>query len=268
MPLRLFGIRTIGSASLKPRHARSKTTTTTILNKDKVPLNPARTRFAPSPTGHLHLGSLRTALFNYLLAKKTGGQFLLRIEDTDKKRTVSGAEERLCRDLQWAGIEWDEGPGIGGALGPYRQSERTTTHQEHANILLEKGHAYRCFCSPERLTNLARQRNQLGLPSDYDRTCADVPKAESDGRAYSNEPFVIRLKAPAKYPTYTDLVYGKVEIGQTRFKHGEASYDDPILLKSDGMPTYHLANVVDDHQMQITHVLRAIVRSLVTFGEI
>ncbi|GME66011.1 Glutamyl/glutaminyl-tRNA synthetase class Ic [Neofusicoccum parvum] len=227
--------------------------------KTELPSGPARTRFAPSPTGYLHLGSLRTALFNYLLAKRTGGQFLLRIEDTDQKRTVSDAESRLLDDLRWAGLQWDEGPEVGGPYGPYRQSERTQLYQEHASKLLETGHAYRCFCTPERLNDLAQQRAQLGLPTDYDRTCAHIPKEEAEDRAAKGEQHVVRLLVPDKYPAFFDLVYGMVGKGaKPSTRKVDDAYDDPILLKSDGLPTYHLANVVDDHHMKITHVIRGI----------
>ncbi|KAH2182700.1 hypothetical protein KXV74_003488 [Aspergillus fumigatus] len=226
-------------------------------SKKNLPDAPARTRFAPSPTGYLHLGSLRTALFNYLLAKRTGGQFLLRIEDTDQKRTIPGAEQRLYEDLQWAGLQWDEGPLVGGPYGPYRQSERTAIYREHANQLVQNGHAYRCFCSPERLDSLARHRSQAGLPPGYDRQCADISAEESEDRAAKGEAHVVRLKVEG-YPMFDDLVYGKT--GQNRSSSKldliERVYDDPILLKSDGHPTYHLANVVDDHCMKITHVIR------------
>ncbi|KAL8694491.1 MAG: hypothetical protein Q9224_003565 [Gallowayella concinna] len=231
----------------------------------QLPSSPARTRFAPSPTGYLHLGSLRTALFNYLLAKATGGQFLLRIEDTDKKRTIPDAEERLCNDLRWAGLQWDEGPGIGGPYGPYRQSERTALYQEHAEKLLQSGHAYRCFCSSEKLNELARRRANLGLPSDYDRTCGGIPREQSDERASAGDPFVVRLRVPSEPPEYIDLVYGSVgKPNHDKKAHnlGEALYEDPVLLKGDGLPTYHLANVVDDHHMEITHVVRAAVSGL------
>ncbi|KUJ22139.1 glutamyl-tRNA synthetase [Mollisia scopiformis] len=223
---------------------------------------PARTRFAPSPTGYLHLGSLRTALFNYLVAKATGGQFLLRIEDTDQKRTVPDAETRLFEDLEWAGIEWDEGPKIGGPHGPYKQSARTALYREHAELLLQNGSAYRCFCTPERLHELGNYRSKLGLPVDYDRACAHIHKAESDDRAAKGEAHVVRLKVPELYPVFNDLVYGLVRqasfLTTKRRVQGSAlgSFDDPILLKSDGFPTYHLANVVDDHHMKITHVIR------------
>ncbi|KAL8943797.1 MAG: hypothetical protein Q9211_000840 [Gyalolechia sp. 1 TL-2023] len=190
---------------------------------EQLPSTPARTRFAPSPTGYLHLGSLRTALFNYLLARATGGQFLLRVEDTDR-------------------------------------SERTSLYQEHSEKLLQSGHAYRCFCSSEKLNEVARQRASLGLPSDYDRTCEGIPFDESNERASTGEAFVIRLRVPAEPPEYVDLVYGlvgKPNRNKKAQKHGEVLYEDPVLLKSDGLPTYHLANVVDDHYMRITHVVRA-----------
>ncbi|KAL8706885.1 MAG: hypothetical protein Q9201_000154 [Fulgogasparrea decipioides] len=225
-----------------------------------LPSSPARTRFAPSPTGYLHLGSLRTALFNYLIAKATGGQFLLRVEDTDTKRTVADAEDRLYGDLKWAGLQWDEGPDIGGPYGPYQQSQRTALYQQHAEQLLQSNHAYRCFCSSEKLNELARRRAKLGIPSDYDRTCEGLPVPQSDERASAGEAFVVRLRMPPKAPEYIDLVYGSVgrpNHSRKAYNLGEALYEDPILLKSDGLPTYHLANVVDDHHMRITHVVRA-----------
>ncbi|KAF8421084.1 hypothetical protein EV426DRAFT_674274 [Tirmania nivea] len=217
----------------------------------------ARTRFAPSPTGQMHLGSLRTALFNYLYAEKTGGQFLLRIEDTDKKRTVEGAEQGIYGILRWAGLQWDEGPEVGGPHGPYRQSERTELHQKHAHMLVKSGHAYRCFCTPQRLQALAVQRARMNIPTDYDRTCVHISEAESDERAARGDLHVIRLKAPDDYPVFTDLLYGDIQYGSNKQAHNTGSYSDPIMLKSDGMPTYHLANVVDDHHMKITHVIRA-----------
>ncbi|KAH8429548.1 glutamate--tRNA ligase MSE1 [Aspergillus melleus] len=225
--------------------------------KSNLPESPARTRFAPSPTGYLHLGSLRTALFNYLLAKRTGGQFLLRIEDTDQKRTIPGAEQRLYEDLEWAGLHWDEGPTIGGPYGPYRQSERTSIYRTHTHDLISNGHAYRCFCSADRLDAFARHRSEAGLPPGYDRKCADISAEESEERAANGETHVVRLRVEG-YPMFDDLVYGKT--GQNRSPNKldliERVYDDPILLKSDGHPTYHLANVVDDHCMKITHVIR------------
>ncbi|KAH7068011.1 hypothetical protein BKA63DRAFT_520943 [Paraphoma chrysanthemicola] len=242
--------------SRSPRRPISSKTAKEAKASTALPSTPARTRFAPSPTGYLHLGSLRTALFNYLLAKRTGGQFLLRIEDTDRKRTVPDAEQRLFDDLRWAELQWDEGPEVGGPYGPYRQSERSAIYKTHAQQLLESGHAYRCFCSAERLNALAEHKHKLGLATDYDRTCASIPKEESDDRAYKGESHTIRLKVPDRYPTYKDLIYGTFKPLKKRGHVTESSYEDPILLKSDGLPTYHLANVVDDHLMKITHVIR------------
>lgn len=226
--------------------------------KPRLPDSPARTRFAPSPTGSLHLGSIRTALFNYLLAKRTNGQFLLRIEDTDQKRTVPGAEEQLYRDLRWAGLEWDEGPEVGGPYGPYRQSERLFLYNTHIQTLLKNGSAYRCFCSVERLDGLSRSRHDRGLPAGYDRNCTHIPAGEAESRA-KGESHIIRFKIPKEYPKYNDLVYGKSGHGDGKTKQSlieEPVYDDPVLIKSDGFPTYHFANVVDDYLMQITHVIR------------
>ncbi|KAL5335381.1 hypothetical protein BJX70DRAFT_324691 [Aspergillus crustosus] len=238
------------------RHA-SSSPVSSHNRKTKLPDYPARTRFAPSPTGYLHLGSLRTALFNYLLAKRTGGQFLLRIEDTDQKRTIPGAEQRLYDDLQWAALQWDEGPLVGGPYGPYRQSERTSIYRQHTHDLVHKGHAYRCFCSADRLDALARHRSQAGLSPGYDRKCTEISPEEAEDRAAKGEAHVVRLKVEG-YPLFEDLVYGRT--GQHRPVNKldliERVYDDPILLKSDGHPTYHLANVVDDHLMNITHVIR------------
>ncbi|KAF3483276.1 glutamyl-tRNA synthetase [Arthroderma uncinatum] len=225
------------------RTCQSHFSTTAILShkrtRNSLPDAPARTRFAPSPTGYLHLGSLRTALFNYLLAKRTGGQFLLRIEDTDQKRTVPGAEQRLYDDLEWAGIQWDEG----------------TVSTER---LISSGHAYRCFCTPEHLDSVARHRNDLGLTPGYDRTCAGVSQGESDERAAKGELHVTRLRVTDQYPMFNDLVYGKTGQNRPAGQRGghEGVFPDPILIKSDGHPTYHLANVVDDHFMKITHVIR------------
>ncbi|BFZ60657.1 Glutamate--tRNA ligase mitochondrial [Saitoella coloradoensis] len=231
------------------------------------PTTPARTRFAPSPTGFLHLGGLRTALYNYLLAKNTGGQFLLRIEDTDQARTVSGAEESLQRTLSWAGLTPDESPTSGGLHGPYKQSERLPIYRQHAEDLVQRGQAYRCFCSAERLESL---RNQGGAGvnravGSYDRACTHISDAESQERVAKGERHAIRLLTPDEYPKVNDLVFGTVQFhrapgakaaaGPNVFA-AQATYDDPVLLKSDGYPTYHLASVVDDHLMQISHVVR------------
>lgn len=208
---------------------------------------PVRVRFAPSPTGSLHLGGLRTALYNYLYAKQHGGRFVLRIEDTDRTRLVPGSEEELCRILHWAGVTPDEGPQSGGEYGPYRQSERLELYHRHATDLLASGAAYRCFCSAERLSQL-RSRN--GVDARYDRKCRHLDPEESERKVAEGKQFVIRLKAQDKGKTsWSDIVRGTMT--QPNFV-----VDDGIILKSDGFPTYHLANVVDDHLMRITHVLR------------
>jgi glutamyl-tRNA synthetase len=230
----------------------------------KLPSNPARTRFAPSPTGYLHIGGLRTALFSYLLAKRTSGQFLLRIEDTDQKRLVPDAESRLLSDLQWAGLQWDEGPGVGGPHGPYRQSERTESYRRYAEELLRNESAYRCFCSLQAVGN----PNAAFVTSGCYQDCASLSRDESQERAErGREAFTVRLRVPADAHkrVYPDLVYGRIQ----RLKRSPAApvpedgevgvgSADTILLKSDGTPTYHFANVVDDHLMQITHVIRGV----------
>ncbi|KAK4546274.1 hypothetical protein LTR36_001951 [Oleoguttula mirabilis] len=227
-----------------------------------LPDQPARTRFAPSPTGYLHIGGLRTALFSYLLAKRTGGQFLLRIEDTDQKRLVPGAEERLLDDLQWAGLQWDEGPQVGGPYGPYRQSERNDIYQQHARDLLDAGAAYRCFCTPQT----AGQGAAAYVTSGCYQNCTSLSADEASERAEDGkEPFTVRLKRPAvsQKRVYSDLVYGKITpLKRSPTALASADTDsgidasDTILVKSDGTPTYHFANVVDDHLMKITHVIR------------
>ncbi|ELR02315.1 Glutamate--tRNA ligase mitochondrial [Pseudogymnoascus destructans] len=215
----------------------------------KLPETPARTRFAPSPTGYLHLGSLRTALFSYLLAKSTDGQFLLRIEDTDQPRTVADAETRIKEDLKWAGLHWDEGPDVGGPYGPYKQSERLNIYRDHASKLLDTGRAYRCFCPREK-----RNLGDAGLHASAgfkSHDCNRVSKDTSDGRAAQGDPFVVRLKLPEYTKRYRDLVFGNVASSKTSPMDA-----DPVLMKSDNWPTYHLACVVDDHLMGITHVIR------------
>jgi len=216
---------------------------------------PARTRFAPSPTGNLHLGSIRTALYNYLLARRTGGQFILRIEDTDARRTIAGAEARIIRDLEWAGMHCDEGPHVGGPHGPYRQSERAALYARAADDLLARGAAYRCFCSRARLQQRATLR--AAGADGYDRRCLGL--AEDVVRRFVAEgvPHVVRLKEPETSRVEpVDLTYGKIHAPDVRRLDG--LWQDPILLKSDGLPTYHLANVVDDHYMEITHVIRGV----------
>ncbi|KAH6636396.1 hypothetical protein F5144DRAFT_567349 [Chaetomium tenue] len=217
-------------------------------DRTKLPDTPCRTRFAPSPTGYLHLGSLRTALFNYLLARATGGQFVLRIEDTDQSRLVSDAEDRLYKDLRWAGLSWDEGPDMQGPYGPYRQSERLPLYEEHADKLVREEKAYRCFCSPEALEKHKKEAHESGQPTLYPGTCRHISLEESDDRTHKGEEFAIRFKSAEEPLMIRDIIYN-------RFKKKDPE-DDYIIMKRDGFPTYHFANVVDDRHMKITHVIR------------
>ena len=213
-------------------------------------VKPARVRFAPSPTGHMHLGSARTALYDYLLARQTKGQFILRIEDTDQKRLVEGAEEELINGLHWLGIDFDEGPGIGGPYGPYRQSERKEIYQKYARELIESGHAYYCFCTSERLERVRQEQQKRKDPSHYDGLCRALDPVEADRRVAAGEKHVIRFKTPGEgKTTVTDLLRGEITVDNL-------TIDDYILVKSDGWALYHLAAAVDDHLMQITHVIR------------
>ncbi len=213
-------------------------------------MKPARVRFAPSPTGHVHLGSARTAMYDYLMAKQSGGQFILRIEDTDQKRYVKGAEEELMTGLRWLGLDWDEGPDVGGQYGPYRQSERKAIYQQYARQLIEQGDAYYCFCTPEHLKAVREQQNHGKQQPRYDRTCRDLPLAEADARIANGEAHVIRFKTPlAGKTTVRDYVRGEITVDNSLL-------DDYIIVKSDGLALYHLAAVVDDHLMKITHVIR------------
>ncbi|MEK7139411.1 MAG: glutamate--tRNA ligase [Patescibacteria group bacterium] len=208
-----------------------------------------RTRFAPSPTGYLHVGGLRTALYNYLFAKQHGGQFILRIEDTDQARLVAGATEKLLATLARVGLTPDEGPTQGGDYGPYVQSQRLPIYQQHVKQLVAAGQAYYCFCSTERLTSVRAQKIAAKEPPMYDRHCANLSADEVAKRLAASEPHTIRLRVPAGSTTLPDLVWGEVTIAN-------ATIDDQVLLKADGFPTYHLAVVVDDHLMNISHVLR------------
>ncbi len=211
---------------------------------------PARVRVAPSPTGHMHLGTARTALYDYLLAKKTGGKFLLRVEDTDIKRTVPGAEQEIMDGLRWLGLEYDEGPDIGGPFGPYRQTERREIYSQHAQMLVDSGHAYPCFCTPDRLEKMRQEQQRLKLPQLYDGLCRRIDPDEARRRVANGERHVIRFKMPHEgMTTAHDVLRGDIVLENKNI-------DDYVLLKSDGLPTYHLAAMVDDHLMQITHVLR------------
>ena len=209
-----------------------------------------RVRIAPSPTGDPHVGTAYVALFNYVFAKKNGGQLVLRIEDTDRTRSTLDSEQAILRALRWTGLAWDEGPDVGGPCGPYRQSERTELYRTEVTKLLGAGAAYRCFCSAQRLEEMraaAKGKSFVG----YDGHCRALAPEESQRRAQAGEAYVVRLAMPKTGETaFADRLRGEV-----RFDNGQI--DDQILLKSDGFPTYHLANVVDDHLMGITHVIRA-----------
>src|SRR5438034_7918326 len=213
-------------------------------------MSKVRVRVAPSPTGDPHAGTAYQALFNYVFARQHEGQFMLRIEDTDRARSMAQSEQAILSSLRWLGLQWDEGPDVGGPYGPYRQSERTPIYLEHARRLLEAGHAYRCFCTKERLERMRAENRDKKLFPGYDRHCRSISPDESARRAASGEPFVLRMKIPVSGEcAMQDLLRGEIR------KDWE-SIDDQILLKSDGFPTYHLANVVDDHLMEITHVIR------------
>jgi len=210
-----------------------------------------RTRIAPSPTGDPHVGTAYVALFNYALAKKHGGQFILRIEDTDRTRSNTASEEMIFEALRWLGLEWDEGPDVGGPSGPYRQSERSEIYTTHVDKLLASGDAYPCFCTRERLTELRAHQRENKLNLGYDGLCRQVSPDDAASRRKAGEEHVIRLAMPDEgESTVIDLLRGEITIDN-------AQVDDQVLVKSDGFPTYHLANVVDDHLMGITHVIRA-----------
>jgi glutamyl-tRNA synthetase len=211
---------------------------------------PVRVRIAPSPTGYFHVGSARTALFNWLFARHHGGKFIVRVEDTDRSRYHPEAAPDLLDSLRWLGLDWDEGPEAGGPFGPYYQSERLDLYQQHADRLLEKGLAYKCYCSPERLAALREEQRARKQDVGYDRHCRYLTEAERAAYEAQGITPVIRLKAPLEGETlFHDVLYGDITVENT-------TLDDLVLLKSDGFPTYHLANVIDDHLMQISHIMR------------
>lgn len=221
-------------------------------------MDKVRVRFAPSPTGFLHIGGLRTALYNYLFAKHNNGDFILRIEDTDRTRYVEGAIENLIQSLKWAGIEVDEGVILNeegkltekGQCGPYIQSNRLDIYKKYVDKLIESGHAYYCFCSKDRLDNLREEQRIKGQVPKYDGRCRSIPIEEAKRRIANGEEYVVRLKLPRnRFIKFHDLVRGDVTINTDEI-------DDQVLMKSDGFPTYHMAVVVDDHLMKITHVVR------------
>lgn len=210
-----------------------------------------RVRFAPSPTGYLHIGGARTALFNWMFARKHGGKFILRIEDTDRKRYVPGAEQAILDSLRWLGLDWDEGPDIGGPYGPYIQSERAALYQEWANWLIEHDHAYKCYCTPDELSAMRKEQLAAKQPLGYDRRCRYLTPAQRAEKKAAGLTPVIRFKMPLEGATVIpDVIRGDITVNNSQVQ-------DPVLLKSDGHPTYHLANVVDDHFMQISHIMRA-----------
>lgn len=250
--LRLPGsaIRSLRSPGASPRRFFGVLTTFLAPKPVLHPQTPARTRFAPSPTGSLHLGSLRTALYNYLLARNTGGQFLLRLEDTDQKRLIPGSENSIYEALKWCGLKVDEGPNEGGPYGPYRQSDRKEIYRKFAMQLVENGNAYYCGCSKDRLDDLRQSAMKLKPPTTvtYDRKCL-----KNDHIGHEND--IIRFKSPDSYEPFEDLLHGKKNI-QPQTNARDRRYDDFVIMKSDGLPTYHFASVVDDHLMKITHVIR------------
>jgi glutamyl-tRNA synthetase len=209
-----------------------------------------RTRIAPSPTGDPHVGTAYIALFNLAFAKQHNGKFILRIEDTDQTRSTSESEQTILDSLRWLGLDWDEGPDVGGEYGPYRQSERRDIYAKYAQQLIETGHAFRCYLTSEELDQIRQSRKEQGLPAAMQQDALALSADEQKKREAENAPFVIRMKIPKEGSCeFNDMLRGKIEIEWSMV-------DAQILLKSDGMPTYHLANVVDDHLMKITHVLR------------
>ncbi len=211
-----------------------------------------RTRFAPSPTGYMHVGNLRTALYTYLIAKSRGGKFILRIEDTDQERYVEGAVDIIYKTLRETGLLWDEGPDIGGPVGPYIQSERRGIYKKYADELIARGGAYYCFCSKERLDELRKIHEASGVPHKYDGHCRDLPPEEVARLLKEGVPHVVRQKIPKEgSTTFHDAIFGDITVEND-------TLDDNILIKTDGLPTYNFANVVDDHLMGITHVVRGV----------
>ena len=213
-------------------------------NENKIPVGEVRTRFAPSPTGYMHVGNLRTALYTYLIARHAGGKFILRIEDTDRGRLIEGATDVIYRTMAECHLEHDEGPDVGGPVAPYIQSERMSMYKEYAELLVEKGCAYRCFCEK------AESEEDSGDFNRGDDPCRDMDGAESEARAAAGEPYVIRQMIPHEgTTTFHDEIFGDITVENK-------TLDDQVLIKRDGMPTYNFANVVDDHLMGITHVVR------------
>ena len=207
----------------------------------RIPKGEVRTRFAPSPTGYMHVGNLRTALYTWLIARHNGGKFILRIEDTDQERLVEGAVDVIYRTMAECGLDHDEGPDVGGPVGPYVQTERRALYGKYADLLIEKGHAYRCFCE--------KQEETEGFEKAAD-PCRCLSREESDAKAAAGQPYVVRQKIPGEgSTTFHDEIFGDITVENS-------TLDDQVLIKRDGLPTYNFANVIDDHLMHITHVVR------------
>ena len=209
-----------------------------------------RLRYAPSPTGDPHVGNIRTALWSWLHARHHGGAFIVRLEDTDQSRAIPGSLDRILESLSWLGIDWDEGPDIGGPFGPYVQSQRLDHYRPAAQRLVESGHAYSCFCTPEELTALRKRQQAEHRPTGYEGKCRTIPPQEAQSRAEAGDPHAVRFRMPDDgVTTWTDALRGEISVENS-------TQQDLVILKSDGFPTYHLAHVVDDHEMEITHVTR------------
>lgn len=211
---------------------------------------PPRVRIAPSPTGDPHIGTAYIALFNYAFAKRHGGKFIVRVEDTDQARFRAMSEAMILDALKWVGLQWDEGPDVGGPHAPYKQSQRLSHYQKHAQHLVDTGKAYRCFCTPERMEAMRKEQAEKKLSPGYDRHCRDLPAEEIEKNLAEKKPFTIRFRSPLEGVTrFEDRLRGPIEFDNRQL-------DDLVLLKSDRFPTYHLASIVDDHLMEITHVIR------------
>jgi len=211
--------------------------------------NDVRVRFAPSPTGHLHIGNARTAILNWLFARHMDGKFILRIEDTDQERSKEEYTEQIYDDLNWLGLNWDEGPDVGGDFKPYKQSERLDIYAKYTNILLETGHAYKCFCTPEELDAMRKEAIEKGTSINYDRRCLHLNREEILEKEKSGLKAAIRFKVPEKEVKFTDLVKGDIS-----FQH--ENIGDFVIMRTEGIPTYNFAAVIDDHLMDITHIIR------------
>ncbi len=225
------------------------------------PTNPVRVRIAPSPTGHCHVGTARNALYNLLFARQHQGRFVLRIDDTDRKRSTERSERGILEGLQWLGLRWDEGPDVGGPYGPYRQSERLDLYRDHVERLLDSGRAYHCFCTAEELAEQRRDALSGGRPPRYDGRCGLLSASEVQARLRAGRPSVVRLRLAPRRMVLEDLVQGRVE-------QNAELMGDPVIVKSDRMPTYHFATIVDEHMMKISHVIRGVEHLNNTFPQL